>query len=337
MPLLTLTEIGLYCPAGDFYIDPWRPAPRAVVTHAHSDHARWGCSRYLAAERGVGVLRRRLGEDADIQGVPWGSRVLHNGVRVSLHPAGHILGSAMVRVEHNGEVWVVSGDYKTEPDPTCDAWEPVRCHTFITECTFGLPVYRWRPQQEVFDDINQWWLENRRKDRTSVLYGYSLGKAQRLLAGLQPEIGPILVHGAVLPLVQAYREAGVHLPEVQYADAETARRYRGSAIVIAPPGADGSTWLRKFGECSTAFASGWMAVRGSRRWQAMDRGFPLSDHVDWPGLHAAIEATGAESVGVTHGYTTETARYLTERGLHAWVLNTRFGESEEPSPQEPEP
>lgn len=329
--MLRVTESGLYCDAGDFFVDPWRPVARAVVTHAHSDHLTWGCGSYLVSERGVGVSRERLGQYGDrVEGIPFGDVRTINGVRVSLHPAGHILGSAQVRLEYQGEVWVASGDYKTDPDPTCDAWEPVRCHTFITESTFGLPIYRWPAPRTVFDDINAWWRENAAAGRASLLFGYGLGKAQRLLAGLDPSIGPILVHGAVDRMTALYRQAGVAMPETRYAT--TARGEAAGAMVVAPPNADGSAWARKFGAHATAFASGWMLVRGARRRRSVDRGFTLSDHVDWPQLLQAITETGAERVLVTHGFTGPVVRWLRERGLEADALATRYeGERDDAS------
>lgn len=321
--MLRVTDSGLWCEAGDFFIDPWRPVPQAVVTHAHSDHLTHGCGRYLVSERGLGVARERLGTWQDrAEGIPFGETRTINGVRVSLHPAGHILGSAQVRVELDGEVWVASGDYKTDPDPTCDAWEPVRCHTFITESTFGLPIYRWPTSDAVFAEINAWWRDNLAAGRTSLLFGYGLGKAQRLLAGLDPSIGQILLHGAVERMTQLYRQAGVTLPPTEYVSA--ARSITGGAMVIAPPGAEGSPWARKFGAQSTAFASGWMLVRGARRRRSVDRGFTLSDHVDWPQLLAAIDATGAERVLATHGFTGPIVRWLREKGLQADALSTRY-------------
>jgi putative mRNA 3-end processing factor len=256
-------------------------------------------------------------------------------VRVSLHPAGHILGSAQVRLEHRGEVWVVSGDYKTDPDPTCTPYESVRCHTFVTESTFGLPIYRWPPQAEVLHDVNRWWRANQEAGRTTLLYGYALGKAQRLLAGLDPSIGPILTHGAVERMTAAYRAGGVQLPPTTHAAAMD-RADRGRAIVIAPPSADGSTWVRRFGEHSTGFASGWMLVRGTRRRRSLDRGFPLSDHVDWPSLMGAIDATGAERIWVTHGFTATVVRWLREQGRDAIAVETRF-EGERADLAVPEP
>lgn len=333
--LLTITDRGLYCEAGDFYIDPWRPVPRAVVTHAHGDHLTWGCERYLVSSEGEGITRERLGQWArGVEAQPYRQSTSINGVAVSLHPAGHILGSAQVRVEHRGEVWVVSGDYKTDPDPTCAPWEPVRCHTFITESTFGLPIYRWPLQAQVFAEINAWWAANAAEHRVSLLCGYALGKAQRMLAGLDASIGPILLHGAVDRMTMQYRAAGVALPATQHATEATADAAgralatRG-ALLIAPPSVMGGTWLRRFSELRTAFASGWMRVRGARRRRGVDAGFTLSDHVDWPQLQAAIEATGAEQVWVTHGFTDPVVRWLRERGLDAQVLPTRWGESEQ--------
>jgi putative mRNA 3-end processing factor len=324
MSLLTLTPRGLYCEAGDFFVDPWEPVDRAVITHAHGDHATWGSRAYLTSTEGAGVLRARMEPGAVIRAAGYGERIALNGTLISLHPAGHILGSSQVRIEHQGEVWVVSGDYKTDPDPTCTAFEPVRCHTFITESTFGLPIYRWPPQREVFQEINAWWRSNAAQGKTSLLFGYTLGKAQRLLSGLDPSIGPILTHGAVERMTREYREAGISLPATQYAGTAAGRADSTGAIVVAPPYAGGSLWARRFGPHSTGFASGWMLVRGARRRQSLDRGFPLSDHVDWPSLLAAIEASGAGQVWVTHGFTGPVVRWLTQRGIDAQAVQTRF-------------
>jgi putative mRNA 3-end processing factor len=277
------------------------------------------------ARAGARLAQARLGEGAPVvTGLEYGAAADFRGVRVSLLPAGHILGSAQVKIEHHGEVWVVSGDYKTEPDPTCAPFEPIRCHTFITESTFGLPIYRWRPQSELFGEINDWWRANSAAGRASVLLGYALGKAQRLLAGLDPTIGPIYTHGAVETMAALYREAGVSLPNTLPVSAAPRRTQWGTALIVAPPGAESSPWMRRFGESSTAFASGWMQVRGARRRQALDRGFALSDHVDWPSLLETVDATGAEHVWVTHGFTAPVVRYLTERGLDARAVSTRF-------------
>jgi putative mRNA 3-end processing factor len=324
MTLLKITDRGLHCPAGDFYVDPWKAVDFAVITHAHSDHARAGSRYYLTADAGRSVLQERLGSATRIEGLPYAQTTVRNGVTISLHPAGHILGSSQVRVEYRGEVWVVSGDYKVEPEPTCASFEPVRCHTFITESTFGLPIYRWRPQAEVFDGINAWWRANQVGGRTSVLFAYSLGKAQRLLAGIEASIGPILIHGAVAKLLPHYAAVGVALPAVQTADAESVRAAKGRGLVIAPGSVEDTPWLRKFGETSKAFASGWMLLRGARRRRALDRGFVLSDHADWEGLQASIRATGAQRVWVTHGSTGAMVRWLRENGWEAEALATRF-------------
>src|SRR3954471_21469947 len=249
MSLLRLAERGMYCDAGDFYIDPWQPVDRAVITHAHGDHARWGSAGYLCSRECEGVLRTRLGPTAVIQPLDYGESVAINGVRVSLHPAGHILGSSQIRVEHQGEVWVASGDYKTAPDPTCTPFELVRCHTFITESTFGLPIYRWTPDAQVFAEIRAWWSANRDAGRASVLFGYALGKAQRLLAGLaEANVGPIYTHGAVERLNRDYRAAGVRLAETRYASDLPKKHDFSGSLIAAPPSAAGSTWLRRFGE-----------------------------------------------------------------------------------------
>lgn len=324
-PLLQVTPKGIYCAAGDFYIDPWRPVERAIITHAHSDHARPGSAHYLASPTGALVLRHRVQPGALIQQQPWGEAVSMGGVRVSLHPAGHILGSAQVRVEHAGRVWVVSGDYKTRPDATCEAFEPLRCDVFITECTFGLPVYRWPAEAQVASELHAWWAGNQALGRTSVVLAYALGKAQRVLGMLDAAQGPIGIHGALARFVEEYRAAGRPMPPVLDATVAGASELRGCGLVVAPPSAAASTWLRRFGDCSVAMASGWMQVRGVRRRQGVDRGFVLSDHADWPGLLEAIRATGASTVLATHGNTGPFVRYLREEmKLDAHALATQF-------------
>jgi putative mRNA 3-end processing factor len=332
-PLVTLTDDGLYCPAGGFHIDPWNPVPRAVVTHAHADHARPGCGSYLAAAPGRHLLRTRLGPEVDLTTVPYAEPIDQHGVRISFHPAGHVLGSAQVRLEHRGQAWVVTGDYKLDPDPTCSPFEPVRCHTLITESTFALPVYRWDPSAELFADLNAWWRTNAAAGKASVVYAYALGKAQRLMAGVDRDIGPIYTRGAVERLTRAYRESGVALPPTTPVSEVVAMRGAAKpwagALVLAPPSAAGSPWARKFEPASEAVASGWMRVRGARRRRAVDRGFALSDHADWPGLLAAVRASGAERVLATHGFAPVLARYLREQGLDAAVIATRYGDEEE--------
>jgi putative mRNA 3-end processing factor len=330
---------GLYCPAGGFFIDPWRPVERAVITHAHGDHARAGHGHYLASRASVPVMRVRL-PGINLTTLEYGETLRHGDVTVSLHPAGHVLGSSQLRIEHRGCVWVASGDYfaagdrddPRERNRTCTPFEPVACHCFITESTFGLPIYRWTPQDDVFAQINAWWAGNAHKGVASVLYAYALGKAQRVLAGVDPSIGPIVVHGAVDTVTRAYREAGVVLPATalvtQIDDPSLLRR----CLVIAPPSAQRSPWLRRFGDMSDAFASGWMQVRGARRRRSVDRGFVLSDHADWPGLLRAIAATGATRVIVTHGFESAMVRWLGEHGYDAGAFATEYGDLDDDAP-----
>jgi putative mRNA 3-end processing factor len=331
LPLITVTPQGLYCAPGHFHIDPWRPVERALITHAHGDHARGGSHRYLGARAGEGLLHRRLGADSVIDTLEYGERLSINDVTVSFHPAGHVLGSAQIRLEHQGEVWVVSGDYKRAPDPTCAPFEVVRCNTFITEATFGLPIYRWDDTRLVAEDILKWWDANRAAGRASVLFCYALGKAQRILAELARLTDrPAHVHGALNSLVAVYREAGVHMiPTQRVSEVEKGTSFAG-ALVLAPPSAGGSTWMRRFGEYETGFASGWMRVRGNRRRRGFDRGFVLSDHADWPDLLRTVADTQAERVLVTHGYTDPLAHYLRDSGVDAAPLATPFeGEAED--------
>ena len=327
--LLSLNKHGLYCEQGDFYIDPWRPLGTAFVTHAHADHSRYGAENYIAHRYSLPFMHHRLGKTANIKGVEYGEELTRNGVKVSLHPAGHILGSAQIRVEHKGEVWVVSGDYKVAPDPSCTPFEPVKCHHFITEATFALPIYRWEEDDVIISEIKEWWRQNREVGKTSILYAYALGKAQRILQALADEPAPFGVHGAVLPYLSGYKAAGVKLPSVLSANAENSSVLKKQALIVAPPSAANTSWLKKFAPHSQAFASGWMRVRGRRRRRALDRGFVLSDHADWPGLLQAIDATEAESVSVTHGASDILVRHLKEKGIDAKALETRFGEDVE--------
>lgn len=336
-PILTPSDRGLYCPGGDFFVDPWKPVDRAVITHAHGDHARWGMGSYLSSREGARVLRRRVGYDSKIETLEYGESLTIGSAKVSLHPAGHILGSAQIRIEVAGEVAVVSGDYKTEPDRTCTPFEPVKCDLFVTESTFGLPIYRWPSEDSLVEEIHGWWRANQAAGRTSLLLGYALGKCQRALALLDASVGPIFLHGAVVGLTQDYRDQGVALPETMVvSDVEKGFDW-SKAIILAPPSAHGTPWTRRFGDVSAAFLSGWMAIRGARRRRAVDRGFVMSDHVDWPSLMSAIGETGAERVWVTHGYSAVVSRYLQEQGLDAQVLATQWeGESAEAESAEEE-
>lgn len=306
---------------------------RAVITHAHSDHARYGCKHYLAHHDSAAVMRLRLGNDISLQTMAYGETRTINGVKVSLHPAGHIPGSAQVRVEQGGEVWVVSGDYKIQPDGVCEPFEPVKCHTFITESTFGLPVYHWQPQSLVFQDINNWWRQNREAGKVSVLCGYSLGKAQRIVKNVDLSIGPVFSHGAIFNVNETLREAGFDLPFLPKVSNEFSKKDFEGALIVAPPSVGGTTWLKRFGPHSLAVCSGWMQVRGNARRRNVDRGFVLSDHADWEGLLSAVKATEAEKVYVTHGFTSIFSRYLNEIGIPAAEVKTEFGVEEEDVPQ----
>ncbi len=325
-PLVTVTPSGLFCERGGFFIDPWRPVERALLTHAHSDHARVGMGSYLAADAGLPLLRRRLGAEARVENMRYGETVRLGDVGVSFHPAGHVLGSAQIRLEAGGEVWVVSGDYKRAADPTCAPFEPVRCHTFITEATFALPIYRWPLAADVAREALAWWAEGREAGRSSIIFCYALGKSQRLLAelGPLPDGRPVLTHGAVEALVACYREAGVALPPTRQVTAETEREALRGALVLAPPSAAGTPWLRRFAPYETAFASGWMRLRGARRRRSVDRGLVLSDHADWPALWQSVRESGAERVLATHGYSDVLARALVDAGLDARPLETAF-------------
>jgi putative mRNA 3-end processing factor len=325
-PLLSFTDRGLYCGAGGFFIDPWRPVDRALVTHGHSDHARWGHGAYLATEQALPVMRHRLGE-IRAEGIAYGEVRQIGDVRVSFHPAGHVPGSAQIRLEHRGEVWVVSGDYKLEADGLSEPFEPIRCHTFISECTFGLPLFRWAPQPQVAARIAAWWAANRAEGKTSILAAYGLGKAQRLMT-LLPALGPILTHGAVEETTRILRDQGYPIPPTIRVTAGVDARSHPGALVIAPPSALGTPWARRFAPSDEAFASGWMALRGIRRRRGHGTGFVISDHADWPALNTAIRETGASRVFVTHGYTAPFRRWLEEQGYEAGIVQTEFGGDE---------
>ena len=329
MSLLEFTDKGIYCPRGDFYIDAWRPVPKVVITHAHSDHARPGSGAYLCHRLTVPLLRLRLGPEGSYQGMEWGEPVFINGVRLSLHPAGHIVGSSQVRVEFQDEVWVVSGDYKTEDDGLSGAFDLQKCHVFITESTFGLPIYNWKPQPEIFTSIRDWVSQNAADGKTSVLIAYSLGKAQRLLSCLEPVTEKIFVHGAIDNVHQTLVDAGIALPAVERVMPDMAKEVFRGRVVIAPASAENSSWMRRFSPYAVGVCSGWMQVRGNMRRRNADAGFALSDHADWKGLIETVVATGAEKVFVTHGFQATMARYLNEKGIRAAEVKTEFGEDEE--------
>lgn len=322
--LCTYTEKGIYCPQGDFYIDPWQPVEKAVITHAHSDHARWGHKQYLAQKLNREILKLRLGQDIKLETKEYGEPVSINGVKVSFHPAGHIWGSSQVRLEYQGEIWVVSGDYKVEADGFSGAFEPIKCHTFITESTFGLPVFKWKPQREVIEEINGWWKKNKSDGKVSILCAYALGKAQRIIYNIDHGIGDVYVHGAVENVNQALVRDGAKLPKTIYASADIDKAKYPGSLVIAPSSAVGTSWMRKFNPYELATVSGWMQIRGIKRRRNSGHGFVMSDHADWEGLNQAVAATGAERIFVTHGYTEVFSRWLEQQGLESHVIKTKF-------------
>lgn len=323
-PLLAFNDKGIYCAQADVYLDPWRPVDKAIISHGHADHSRWGHKKYITHHSNIPIIKHRLGE-INVSGKDWNETFSINNVKFSFHPAGHIIGSAQIRVEYKGEVWVFTGDYKTEDDGVAKPYEPVKCHTFITECTFGLPAFKWQPQEEVFAEINNWWQQNQSEGRTSVIFGYSLGKAQRLLKYLDTSIGKIYTHGAIENMTEVLRPQ-LEMPETTRITRDVKKEEIKGNIVVAPPSAHGTPWIKKMLPYVTASASGWMTFRGARRRRAIDRGFVLSDHCDWQGLLSSIKETGAEKVICTHGYTDIFSKYLREIGYDARTEQTQYEE-----------
>ena len=319
---------GIYCSQGDFYIDPWRPVERALITHGHADHARYGSKKYLCTEIAAPVIRHRLG-NVKIETIPYEKIINLNGVNISFHPAGHVPGSAQILAEIKGERWVVSGDYKVVDDGLSTPFNPIKCHSFISECTFGLPAFNWLPQEEIFKEINTWWLQCNKEGLTPVLGAYGLGKAQRLISGIDSNIGPILTHGAIEKTNQIMRGQKIAIPKTTIVSSKLKLNDFKNAIVLAPPSALSTSWIKKFGKISTGYASGWMAIRGIKRRRAADKGFVISEHADWAGLNWAIRETEAEKIFVTHGYTESFSKWLRFKGLNASVVKTEFATAEE--------
>lgn len=321
--LLVFTDSGIYCPQADVYIDPWKPVHRALITHGHADHSRWGHQQYVCTHSAKPVIKYRLG-NIQISSLAYGETLRVNGVEFSFHPAGHIIGSAQIRVAYRGQIWVASGDYKPQNDGVSEPFELVKCHAFITESTFGLPIYKWQNPQFIFGEINQWWRENQSAGKVSVISSYALGKAQRIINGVDASIGPIFTHGAVENTNQVLRRQGIPIQPTTKVRAEMKKSLFDGALVVATPNAINSSWIKKFQPYSLAITSGWMALRGARRRRAADRGFILSDHADWEGLNQVVEGTGAEKVIVTHGYTTIFSKWLQEKGLDARTEQTAY-------------
>ncbi len=336
--MLKFDHYGIFCEPAGIYIDPWKPVDKAIITHAHSDHARWGNKHYLAHHGSIPVLKYRLGSEVNAQGLDYGEEIAINGVKISLHPAGHIIGSSQVRLEHKGEVWVVSGDYKLQEDYISVPYEPLRCHHFVTESTFGLPIYNFPPSRDIAADINKWWSTNKENGKNSIIIGYALGKAQRLIKQLDPAIGNIFTHGAVANLNDVLSVFDLGLPKTIRAAGITKKELNGD-MIVAPPSAIGTPWLKRFEPYSLGICSGWMQLRGARRRRGADRGFILSDHCDWNQLNKAVTETRAENIYVTHGYKSIYAKWLREEyKLNAVEVDTLYeGENiEEVKPEEME-
>jgi len=335
MQLLHFTEKGIYCPKADVYLDPHKPVEKAVISHGHSDHARPGHLKYLVPEPAAPVINYRLPNN-NIQTAKFGEKTSINGVKFSFHPAGHIIGSSQIRVEYKGEVWVFSGDYKTETDGISENFELVPCNTFITESTFALPVYVWPPQSQIFEGINNWWRENKHKGFVSIIACYSLGKAQRIIANVDTIIGSIFTHGAIENINSIIRAQGVALPQTKRYHEGIDQAQLDGALILAPPSAINSSWIKHFKHSNISYCSGWMAIRGIRRRRGIQKGFVLSDHVDWPSINNVILATGAERVYATHGYTDIFIRWLNEKGIEGHVGKTEFSDEFENELEEKE-
>lgn len=326
--MLKFTPKGIYCVPGKFYIDPWRPVDYALITHGHADHARWGMKKYLCHNFTVPILKSRIGKDIQVQGIEYNENIIINSVKVSFHPAGHIIGSAQIRLEHKGRIVVISGDYKVQDDELTTPFEVVKCHEFITESTFGLPIYNWASIEKQNQQLQNWVLSNQSNGKTSVFVGYSLGKAQRIMKAVDG-IAPLNVHYSIGKLNEAYESVGIKLPEYSTIDLREDVKYLDKSIVIVPPSLLDSNVIRKIPNRANAFCSGWMQVRGAKRWRSADAGFAISDHADWNGLLDAIKSTEAEKVYVTHGQTAVFSKYLNEIGIYAEELKTEFGSDDE--------
>ena len=325
MNLVKFTKKGIYCPKGKFYLDPWQPVNYAIISHGHADHARWGMKNYLCTDDSKAILKHRLGGDIKVESLPYDESITINGVKVSFHPSGHVIGSAQIRLECQGYVVVFSGDYKTQPDYITTPFQPIKCHTFITESTFGLPIYNWKSEAQLQEELHGWILNNQANNRTSVLFGYSLGKAQRLLS-LVDGVDEIFVHRSIDNLNEAIKSSGIDLPETKIWTADLDKKVLQNKIIIAPPALLGSRMLKRVPNAATASCSGWMQIRGNKRWQSVDAGFAISDHADWNGLISAVKATETEQVYVTHGSQAVFSKYLNEIGIKANELKTEYGD-----------
>lgn len=309
---------------GKFYLDPWYPVDYAIISHGHADHSRWGNKHYLCHQDSKNILLHRLGKDISIETLNYNQIKTINGVKVSFYPAGHIIGSVQIKLEYKGKVVVFSGDYKTNTDFITTPFEPVKCHEFITESTFGLPIYSWKTEVDLQSQLQQWIVNNQRQNKTSVFFGYSLGKAQRIMS-LVDGVDEVYVHSAINNLNQAISKSGIVLPKSKLITSDFNKKDIQNKIVILPPALLGSKLLKKIPNAATAICSGWMQIRGNRRWKGVDAGFAVSDHADWNGLLSAVKATEAEKVYVTHGSQAVFSKYLNEIGIESQEVVTEYG------------
>lgn len=318
--MVTLTSRGLYCEAGGFYVDPLKRVDVALITHAHSDHARRGSKKYYCAAPSARLLAHRLGVDASIVGIPYRKKMQFGEVSVSFHSAGHILGSAQIRIEQGSKVWVVSGDYKRQYDLTCEPFEVIPCDTFITEATFGHPKYQWDERSNTAQEILDWWDENRAAGRNSLLFAYALGKAQRVLAELATLTDlRALVYGETAALTDCYRAEGVKMIPTERLESFKGETIHGE-LIVAPHSISSTPWIRKLANPATAFASGWMRTGAFGFGSRYDRGFVLSDHADWPALLKTINETRAKRVYILHNADGPLTRHLRKLGINASAM-----------------
>lgn len=324
MKFIKFTKKGIYCIPGKFYLDPWYPVDYAIISHGHADHSRWGNKHYLCHQDSKNILLHRLGKDISIETLNYNQIKTINGVKVSFFPAGHIIGSVQIKLEYKGKIVVFSGDYKTNPDFITTPFEPVKCHEFITESTFGLPIYSWKTEAELQNQLQQWVVNNQKQNKTSVFFGYSLGKAQRIMS-LVDGVDEVYVHSAINNLNQAISKSGIVLPKSKLITSDFNKKDIQNKIVILPPALLGSKLLKKIPNAATAICSGWMQIRGNRRWKGVDAGFAVSDHADWNGLLSAVKATEAEKVYVTHGSQAVFSKYLNEIGIKSQEVITEYG------------
>lgn len=321
--LIQNTPKGLYCPLADVFIDPQKPVTRALITHGHSDHAVTGHRYYLCTKLTEAVIKLRLGSFIQTQVVGFGERITINNVHFSFHPAGHIPGSAQIRIEHKGEVWVITGDYKTEPDKVSGDYELLKCDTFITETTFALPIYQWQPQSHIMNEILNWYKYNLTLGKSTIVLAYALGKSQRIIQNIPDEI-PIYTHTTVEDTNKVLREAGLKLRKTIQINSRVSKKDIQRGIVIAPSSILNTPLMRSLESPGLGYASGWMALSRFRKQQAATAGFVLSDHVDWNELNLVIHECGAENIWLMHGYTKEYKQYLTAIGKNVTDIGSHF-------------